>query len=224
VAGRSCWCGSWRGGHRSGGGRGTAVRRCESCPGSLSVVVRPADRVAETSESRQEQGAFELLVAASGGAFAADGRAGSAGYGRQAGVGGEVRSGAEGCAVTDVDEHGDGGPDAPRRAWSSVTSARGCASNRAVSCSAMLSRSSRALRSCRARPAMTQPKVSVPGMTTVCWSSAVRICSGNRVASLRDRGARRAWMPLSPSVRSGVGVGAAASSSRTPRTVQVRAQ
>lgn len=59
--------------------------------GAFAVVVGAADRVGQGGEGDDEEGAFELAVAGSGGVLPADGGAGSAGDGGDPGVGGEVR-------------------------------------------------------------------------------------------------------------------------------------
>lgn len=51
------------------------------------------------------KGHFEPFVAASGGAFAADGGVGGAGDGRQADAGGQVFGRGEGAGAADVDEN-----------------------------------------------------------------------------------------------------------------------
>jgi hypothetical protein len=65
-------------------------------------------------------------------------------------------------------------------------------------------------------PAMTRPKSVVPGTTTVSASNAARILAGRDLAGRGDRGRITSRMPSAPSSHRAAGVGATASSSRTP--------
>jgi hypothetical protein len=67
--------------------------------------------VCQGGERGQEEGAFELLVAAFGRMLAADGAAGAAGDRGEAGVGGQVTGGGEGGGVADFEEDAGAGPD-----------------------------------------------------------------------------------------------------------------
>lgn len=80
--------------------------------GSFAVVVGPAGRVLRRGERGQEEGAFEVFVPGSGWVLAADAEPGSAGDGRQPGVGGQVAAGRERGSVTDFKE--DAGSRRPR--------------------------------------------------------------------------------------------------------------
>jgi hypothetical protein len=79
---------------------------CFLAGGSFAVVVGPAGTVGQGGECGEEEGSFELFVPA------ADGGAGAAGDGREAGVAGEVSASRERGAVANLEQDACSGPDA----------------------------------------------------------------------------------------------------------------
>ncbi|GAA3238479.1 hypothetical protein GCM10020256_58810 [Streptomyces thermocoprophilus] len=80
--------------------------------GSAAVVVAAGGGIVQGCERGEEHGSFQLPVAASGGVFAVDRRAGLLRCRGESGVGGQVTGGGERAAVADGGQEDCGGPDA----------------------------------------------------------------------------------------------------------------